>query len=189
MRQRTFYLENMVSSRCITVVKLEMEQLGVKVSSINLSNMVTHYDPDAVSVNQIRNVLAKHKLGFVEDKEGRLVESIKLSLRNLVINNTGKLDEKISELLSKQHGHSYNHLSRLFTKRENLTIEKYLILLKVEKVKALLETGSHSLSSIAKQLSYSSTQHLSRQFKSTTGISVSDYKKFMQAQRVSPDTF
>lgn len=187
MKHCTFYLKNMVCTRCITVVKHEMERLGVEIVSISLTKMNVRFDPGQVGTNQIREGLEKHDLGIVESKEEKTVAGIKTMLRELIYSNGEKLPKKVSQLIAQRYGQNYSHLSRLFTRHENITIEKYLILLKVEKAKELLENGEKSVVDITEALGYSSTQHLSRQFKTITGISISSYKKFLQAQRVSPD--
>ena len=67
-------------------------------------------------------------------------------------------------------------LSKIFSKKENITIEKYFIKLKVERVKELIQLQQHAFSDIAYLLDYSSVNHLSRQFKNVTGLSMTDYK-------------
>ena len=189
MKQTTILLKNMVCSRCITVVRYELEKLGVKIVFIDLTKMKIQYEPNIISLNQIRKALERNELGIVENKEEILVTQIKQLLYSLIHHKAKVFPKRISQFIADEIGCSYNHLSRLFTKHENITIEKYLILLKIERVKELLEYDEQSLSDISKTLAYSSTQHLSRQFKLTTGISISDYKKFLQVRRISADKF
>jgi len=155
---------------------------------INLGEAKIRYNHRLVGLNQLHQALKKHDLIILESKEEITVAKIKLLLYSLIQNNKEEdLPKQNSKFISEQLGCNYSHLSRLFTKHENITIEKYLILLKIEKVKELLEYDEQSLSDISKALAYSSTQHLSRQFKLTTGISISDYKKFSQARRICAD--
>ena len=190
MEERTLYLKNMICSRCITVVRYELDQMGIDIIHIDLTKMKIRFNQEVNSIHQIKKALEKHGLGIIQDKEERTVAHIKQLLRTLIEDCLqSKLNKKNSDFLSGQIGLNYNHLSRLFKKHEHITIEKYVILLKTEKVKELLEYGEHSLAEISETLGYSSTQHLSKQFKLITGVSISDYKKFLQAQRVSPDKF
>ncbi len=82
-----------------------------------------------------------------------------------------------SDYLVERLGLSYSYLSTLFPKFEHITLEKFIILHKIEKVKELIEYEEFTLSEISLQLGYSSVQYLSNQFRQVTGISVSDYKK------------
>lgn len=188
MEEKTLYLKNMICSRCITVVKYELDRVGVDIIQIDLTKMKIRHDQDNNVVPQIKRILEKHGLGIVQNKDEKTIAQVKQLLRTLIKDSPQiKLNNKISDFLSQQTGLNYSQLSRLFKKHENITIEKYLIHLKTEKVKELLEYEEHSLTEITKVLGYSSTQHLSRQFKVITGISISDYKKFLKAQRVSAD--
>jgi AraC family transcriptional regulator len=185
---KTLYIKNMCCARCSTVVRIEMEHLGIEVLAIDIGTLKIKYNRKAIAINQISKALEKHELGIVENQEAITVARIKQLLYGLVQNNIDEnLPKKNSRLISEQLGQNYSYLSRLFTKHENTTIEKYLILLKIERVKELLEYDEQTLSGISKLLAYSSTQHLSRQFKLTTGISISEYKKFLQVRRMPHD--
>ena len=86
------------------------------------------------------------------------------------------MKKKTSEYLASMLHRDYKILSKLFSKNENTTIEKYFIKLKIEKVKELIQLQQYSFSDIAYLLDYSSVNHLSRQFKNITGTSMTDYK-------------
>ena len=80
-------------------------------------------------------------------------------------------------MIEKEIGHDYSYLSSLFSSVENITIEQYIILQKIEKVKELLKYDELTLSEIAYQLGYKSVNHLSGQFKKLTGMTASTFKK------------
>jgi AraC family transcriptional regulator len=114
----------------------------------------------------------------LEDKRARLVEKIKTLIIELV--QSEKLENlhiNLSDYLSDKTGKDYAHISNLFSALENLTIEKYFILQKIERVKELLVYGDLTLSEISYQLGYSSVAHLSAQFKQVTGFSPSEFRK------------
>ena len=77
----------------------------------------------------------------------------------------------------------YKTLSRLFSANENITIEKYFIKLKIEKVKELIQLKQLSFSDIGYILDYRSVNHLSRQFKEVMGMSITDYKNTVNWER------
>jgi AraC-like DNA-binding protein len=96
----------------------------------------------------------------------------------------GKLNKvSFTELLQKNLNLSYQYLSTLFSSSEGITIEKYIILQKIEKVKELIVYDELSLSEIAYRLDYSSVQHLSNQFKKITGLTLSHFKKIKNVKR------
>jgi AraC family transcriptional regulator len=92
-----------------------------------------------------------------------------------------------SDLLSSQLFKDYAYLSRLFSEYEDITIEKFIIQQKVEKVKELLEYDQGNLNEIAYQMGYSSSAHLSAQFKNVTGLTPSQYKTSEKNERKSLD--
>ena len=93
----------------------------------------------------------------------------------------------ISTFLEKDLGKSYSYLSSLFSKVEGRTIEKYVILQRIERVKELLVYGEMTISEIAYKLGYSSSQYLSNQFKAETGLTPSQFRKLMDKPRKAID--
>jgi AraC-like DNA-binding protein len=93
----------------------------------------------------------------------------------------------LSIFLSKHFDKSYAVLSKLFSKKEGITIEKYLINLKIERVKELIQLGQLNFSEIAYTLNYSNSGHLSRQFKTVTGMSMSSYRSLQNWDRKTLD--
>src|SRR5699024_6631404 len=94
-------------------------------------------------------------------------------------------DVKLSEYLSSELHQNYSALSNLFSAVEGITIERYHILQKIEKVKELLVYNELSLSEIASQLNYSSVAYLSNQFKKVTGLTPSHFKNLRTVKRKS----
>ncbi|MGQ9848066.1 MAG: helix-turn-helix domain-containing protein, partial [Bacteroidales bacterium] len=92
-------------------------------------------------------------------------------------------DISFTDLLQEKLNLSYQYLSTLFSSSEGITIEKYIILQKIEKVKELIVYDELSFSEIAYRLGYSSVQHLSNQFKKITGLTPSHFKKIKNFKR------
>ncbi|MTI30146.1 AraC family transcriptional regulator [Cytophagales bacterium RKSG123] len=167
----------MVCPRCVRVVREDLEKLGVQVKHVELGLAEVTYDEREISLAQIAQVLEKNGFALLEDKDQQLIEQIKTELIQLVDQLEEKEHVNTSEYLSRQLGVNYPQLSRLFSHHEGLTIEKYLIQLKIMKVKEYLKYDQLSIKEIAYKLDYSSTAHLSRQFKDHTGMTLSDFKK------------
>jgi AraC-like DNA-binding protein len=91
------------------------------------------------------------------------------------MNNVNSIVQK-SDYLVEKLGMSYQKLSRLFSRQEGITLEKYIIQNKISRIKELLNQGEFSLSEIAYMMDYSSVHYLSKQFKDITGETVSLYK-------------
>jgi AraC family transcriptional regulator len=177
-------IKNMVCNRCIKVIREEIEKLGYTVSDISLGE-VNIISLTKIDVDKIKTVLEENGFELIDDKNSRLIEKIKLT----VINRIKDLSEGIAsktnfvKVITDETHLSYQYLSTLFSSSEGITIEKYIILQKIEKVKELLVYDELTLSEIAYKLDYSSVQHLSNQFKKVTGLTPSYFKQFKELRR------
>lgn len=110
------------------------------------------------------------------DPRRQLLERVKDAVRNHVCTEA-ECRLKLSACMENQLGVSFDTVSRLFSQMEGRTIEKYHIEQKVERIKELLLEGSMTIAAIADKTGYSSAAHLSRQFKSVTGMTPTDFIK------------
>lgn len=174
----------MVCKCCIKVIRQELENNDIEVKRIILGEADILYDENKITDTEIEKILNNNGFELVTNKEKILVEQIKTAVIELVhmANNMNSIIRN-SDYLVEKLGYSYQHLSGIFSKYEENTLEKYIILHKIEKVKEMIEYGELTLSEIAFSMGYSSVQYLSTQFKTITGISVSDYKKNPNVER------
>jgi AraC family transcriptional regulator len=172
------FIKNMVCYRCKMVVKAELEKLDLHPVSIDLGEVVI--EEKSLGDDQMGMLAsAMQAVGFelIDDKRSKLIEQIKSFIINIIHHQDEQPEQNFSELLSKNLHHDYSYLSKLFSEVEGITIEQYIIHQRIEKVKELLMYGEDSLSQIALQLGYSSTAHLSNQFKKLTGLTPSQFKQ------------
>lgn len=179
------YVKNMVCPRCIKVVNEELQKLGLHPTIVKLGEVELSENVDEIDFDSVRQVLINEGFELIEDEKAKLVDSIKTEIISVIQHYTNEDLENLvfSTYLSNNLSMDYSYLSSLFSKKEGITIEHYVILQKIEKAKELLKYGELSLSEIAYQLGYSSVQHLSRQFKQVTGLTASQFRNNMQAER------
>ena len=172
-------IKNMVCGRCIKVVREELDKLGVNALDVNLGSVVLDKTPSAIQLRNISDVLSQNGFELLDEKGAKTIEQIKNIVVKLIHYKEGdkKESENYSAYISRMLHIDYNYLSNLFSSIEGITIEKYIILQKTEKVKELLVYDELSLGEIAYNLGYSSVQHLSNQFKNITGITPSQFKQ------------
>ncbi|MGV3540934.1 MAG: helix-turn-helix domain-containing protein [Rufibacter sp.] len=180
------HIKNMVCPRCIATVTDVLTQQGYTVQDVKLGEAVIA-EP-SIEAEQLNTALQEHGFELLQEKDEQLTDLIKTTL----LEYQRQLEEETLPLttsvyLSEKLGLSYQHLSKVFSQHTHTTIEKYLIKLKIERVKELLSYGQLTLSEIAYKLQYSSVQHLSNQFKKVTGVSVTDYKKDPSLERYPLD--
>jgi AraC-like DNA-binding protein len=167
----------MVCDRCITVVRQQLEHLGLEVSGIALGTATVEPGPSAEQLTEIASSLKVLGFELIDKEKDKLLERIKNIIIELIHHSElPELHLNFSQVLSDQLHKDYTYLSRLFSDSEELTIEKFIIQQKVEKVKELLQYGELNLNEIAYKMGYSSSAHLSNQFKAVTGLSPREFK-------------
>lgn len=174
----------MVCNRCIKVVREELEELGLEPAQITLGEAEIKDDLTSDNKKNLQKRFAVLGFELLDDKKATLVEKVKNAIIEIV--HYGEdLDNRIkfSKQIEKKIGVDYHTLSNLFSETEGTTIEKYIILQRIEKVKELLVYNELNLSEIAFKTGYSSVQHLSMQFKKITGLTPSHFKKIKENKR------
>jgi AraC-like DNA-binding protein len=181
--QMRLYIKNMVSYRCKLYVEQELKKLGLKYFSVDLGVIEIYDDICYEHQERIEESLKKAKLEILENKKQILVEKIKIAIVKLIHQAETIPIVNDSDYLSNLLGYEYNYLSNTFSEIEGKTIQHYIILHKIEKVKEMLLLGELSVTEIAYKLRYSSVAHLSNQFKKITGISPTLFKQLDNTDR------
>ena len=184
-RVTTVYIKNMVCPRCIRVVREEFDRLGLDVRNVMLGEVTV---AGAITDHQsttIRKVLEENGFELIEDKRARIIEKIKHAALKLVQNDHEKnpIRVKDSGFIAAEVGLDYHYLSTLFSSVENITLEQFIILQRIERAKELLKYGENTLSQISYILGYSSVAHLSNQFKKVTGMTPTAFKALGTGRR------
>lgn len=177
------YIKHMVCPRCIYLVRTELERLNISVKEIQLGTVELIEPLQEGEYLVVKAALERFGFELIQDQKTRIIEQIKTLVLDLVRYSKEPISVKYSEYLARETGKDYSMLSNLFSGAEKTTIEKYIILQKIEFVKELLTYDELSLSQIATKLSYSDLGYLSRQFKEITGLTPTEYKKQKNSDR------
>jgi AraC-like DNA-binding protein len=173
----------MVCDRCILVVQQELQKLGIDSCKVTLGEVENGTEIPKDKLEKFQKNLTALGFELLDNSQKQLIEKIK----NIIIQQVHHAQEEnnhtYSEILSKALHKDYSYLSSLFSEVEGITIEKYVINQKIEKVKELIIYDELSLSEIAYKLGYSSVAHLSNQFKKVTGLTPSHFKQVGQNKR------
>jgi AraC-like DNA-binding protein len=183
----TLYIKNMVCDRCKTAVVRVLEKQDISFKNVELGEVVLMEQPTKEKIESFKNEI--HLLGFelIDSKKSKIIEKIKALVIKTIHQPTDKIKINFSTYLAQSIGKDYYSLSTLFSEVEGTTIEQYIIKQKIERVKELLVYDEFSLKEIADQLNYSSTAHLSNQFKKVTGLTPSFFKNLRYKSRSSLD--
>lgn len=181
------YVRNMVCTRCIFVVKSQLEQLGFEVLDVKLGEV--QFSKNLIQPEKVLISDQLEPFGFelIGAKNTQLIEKIKMVLIELIQNQHNEITTTLSDYLVHHLHMDYSKLSHLFSAIEGISIEKHFINLRIEKVKELIFYDELSLSQIANELHFSSVAHLSNQFKKVTGFSPSYFKNMKNRKRIHLD--
>ncbi|MDK2771632.1 MAG: AraC family transcriptional regulator [Flavobacterium sp.] len=184
---KKLYIKNMVCNRCVLVVQTELEKLNFPTKEINLGEVIFQNSISEADKKLIGNHLERFGFQLLDDDNSKIIEKIKATLIDLIQNKNNDILVNVSDYLQDSLHQDYSKLSNLFSEIEGISIEKYFINLKIEKVKELIVYDELSLSEIADLLHYSSSAHLSNQFKKVTGFTPSYFKKMKGNKRTQLD--
>ena len=179
------HIKNMVCARCIRTVERLVTEAGIQIQNVRLGEAEIADSATPQQIVALQTALEKEGFELLDDRNSRLVQQIKNLIINEIHHETNKksVTMNFSEFLARETGHEYSQLSKLFSAVEGVTVEKYVIAQKIERVKELLAYDERSLGEIAWQTGYSSTQHLSNQFRQVTGLTPTQFKADHQHQR------
>ena len=159
------------------VVKSELEKLGLHYTDVKIgvANIIENMPSEQIA--QLDIALRKSGLLLMDNKKSILVEKIKNTVIELVHYTNEQIKVNLSDYLSDKLSYNYNYLANLFTEVKGITIEKFYLTHKIEKVKELIVYDELNLTEIAYKMHYSSVGHLSNQFKQFTGLTPSHFRK------------
>jgi len=177
----------MVCDRCVKVLRNELEAEGLSVQEVELGRVIIDIKNRKQNVISLLKVLQSNGFLLISSENQKLVEAVKIEwiilLGNLPLEHEGKL----SEFLAQRFQTDYSKLSKIFSSTEKVTVEKYFIKLKIEKVKELIQDGQYNFTEIGQLLNYSNVNYLSRQFRAETSMSLTEYKSLKNFKRISLD--
>ncbi|WP_198408872.1 AraC family transcriptional regulator [Chryseobacterium sp. ERMR1:04] len=174
------YIKYMVSLRCKMVVHEELNNLGIKHAVVDLGIVEILNDITKQQREILKENLLKYGLELLDNKKSILIEKIKNVITEMIHYSDELPKENFSDYISEKLGYDYTYLANTFSEVKGITIQHFIIVNKIEKVKELLLYDELNLTEISYKLNYSSVAHLSNQFKKITGLSPSFYKQLKQ---------
>lgn len=178
------YIKYMVSLRCKMMVKEELKKLGLHFILVNLGEVEIMENLSDEKRAELKNALLQSGLELMDDKRAILIEKIKNLIIEMVHHSDEMIKVNLSDYLSEKLNHDYTYLANLFSEVQGTTIEHFMILHKVERIKELIIYDEMNISEIAWKMNYSSVAHLSNQFKKVTGLSPSHFKQLKDKRRI-----
>lgn len=174
----------MVSNHCKLAVKDELKKLGLHFIVVDLGEIEIMEDLTSEQRDQLKIGLGKSGFELMDDKKAVLIEKIINVIIEMVHSSSVVIKVNFSDYLSEKLNYDYTYLSNIFSEVKGITIQQFIIIHKVEKIKEFLVYDELNLTEISYKLNYSSVAHLSNQFKKITGLSPSHFKQLKVKRRI-----
>ncbi|WP_273276235.1 helix-turn-helix domain-containing protein [Maribacter polysiphoniae] len=171
------YIKYMVSLRCKMVVKQELQKLGLQYVNVDLGTIEILENITDTQREQLRKNLKAYGLVLLDDKRNIIIERIKAVIIEMIHYSDELPKVNYSDYIGEKLGYDYTYLANIFSEVKGITIQQFIIINKIERVKELLLYDELNLTEISYKLNYSSVSHLSNQFKKVTGLTPSYFKK------------
>ena len=170
------YIKYMVSLRCKMVVKQELQKLGLHCVNVDLGTVEILETITESQKNQLGKNLKVFGLELLDKKRNIIIEKIKAVIIEMIHYSDELPHVNYSDYISEKLGYDYTYLANTFSEVKGITIQQYIIVNKIERVKELLMYDELNLTEISYKLHYSSVAHLSNQFKKVTGLTPTYFK-------------
>lgn len=177
------YIKYMVSLRCKMVVGAALKKLKIPYKVLDLGLVELWEEITQTQREALKVTLLRSGLELLDDKKSILIEKIKTFITEMIHYEDKSPKVNYSQYISEKLGYDYTYLSNIFSEVKGITIQQFIILQKIERVKELLLYDELNLTEIAYQLHYSGVAHLSTQFRKVTGLSPSYFKKLQQKRK------
>jgi AraC-like DNA-binding protein len=181
-----FYIKNMVCNRCKTIVKAELDKLGIQYVKVELGSVTMEKKMSATQHNKLSVALKHSGFELIKSRRNTLIEKLKRAIDDLELNSDEELKTTYSDFISLSVNHNFISLNTLFSEIQGMTIEKYIIKQKIEHIKELLGHNEFNLTEIAVKMHYSNAAQLSSQFKSMTGLTPLHFRQLRHISYNNP---
>jgi hypothetical protein len=170
-------IRNMESERCKTIVKQELKKLGVRYKYVELGEVEVLTGLSSEKQGLFAEALKSSGLELMINQKCRLIGKIKEAVNDFIYFSDDITHPNFSGYITNKVNYDYNYLSKAFSESEGITIEKYFIQQRINRVKEMLVYDKYSLNEIAYKLLFSSVAHLSNQFKKVTGLTPFNFRQ------------
>lgn len=170
-------IKNIDCRCCEMFVHKAFQALGYEVEHIIHGEVKLNKKVDASAREAVDQRLRVVGLEVISEPKNTTVEEVKMEIRNIIEGNKDPLKMNLSDHLTEKLKYNYSYISNLFSQAEGITIRDFGIKLRIEQVKRLLIEEGLDLMEISVRLNYSSVAHLAAQFKKTTGLTTTEFKR------------
>ena len=172
-----------INTACKVILQEHLDKLDIQYKITGLGDVEIKGDISSEQQNELETGLKKYGIEIVNSPKKILVQKIKDAIVEMVYLEEKLPTANISVYLSDKLGHSYGHLSNIFSEITYSSIVNFIILQKIERAKQMIIEEKENLTEIAYILNYSSVAHLSNQFKNTIGLTPTAFQRIIKKRK------
>lgn len=180
------YIKHMVCNRCKTAVKSELDNIGIQYDSIKIGEVTTNSDLTMDQRLQLSSALQLCGFELIDESKYELIGKLKKSIKNLENYSDENLKTSFSDFIQLSVDDNFISLNKLFAEIEGITIEKYIIRRKIERIKEMLVYEDIGIDELALKMHYNSTSSMANQFERETGLSPSHFRQLRNLRNGIP---
>ncbi len=177
------YIKYNIDMMCKVLLQQQLDRFNINCQVTEPGYVKFRENIPMETYRELIDALKEFGIEIVDNQKSILVQKIKNTIIEMLYSEKGMQSLKISTFLSEKLGESYRTLSQVFSEVTFISIENFIILHKIERVKQLLLTENLSLTEISFMMNYSSVAYLSQQFKNITGVTPTTFQKIMKQKR------
>jgi AraC-like DNA-binding protein len=177
------YIKYNFNEVCKKIVQEQLDKMEIDYVMTGFAEVDVKKNLPTTKLKQINRLLNNYGIEIVESEKSILIEKIKAAITEMVYLEEKLPTTKTSHYLAKKINRSYGYISNVFSEVTYTTIENFILLQKIERVKDLITANELTFKEIAWELNYSSLAHLSTQFKNKTGLTLSAFQRIINKRR------
>ncbi len=179
------YIRYNINYTCKALLQEQLEKLEIPGELTGLGEINIRKTISSEKHLELAAVLKMYGIEILDDRINTLIQKTKDTIIEMIYNEEKLPASKISLYLAKRLNYSIGYISKLFSEVTFTSLENFIIIQKVERVKQMIIAGEYTLSQISTKLNYSSAAHLSGQFKKITGITPSAFQRIIKKRRLN----
>lgn len=180
---KKLYVKYMVSLRCKLIVKEELKKLDIKYSisvhgAIIFLEAITEY-----RLNELNQNLQKSGLVLLDESNSLLIDKIINTIIEVIHYSEELPKVEFADVISDKFGSENESILKIFSDVKGMSVMKFIIIQKVERIKELLLYEDLTLQQIAEKLYYKNEDLLIAQFKKYTGLTPAYFKELKEVRK------
>ena len=177
-----------INQAAMVILKENLDELGFpyEINGLGEVNITGPVTPE--QYKELETAIKKYGIEIIDNPKNALVQKIKEVIINLVYSDAKLPDSKISAYIADKMNLSYSYLAKIFAEITYTSIENFMILQRIERVKKLIVEEKLTCTEVAWKMNYSSVAHLSNQFKKTTGLSPTVFQRIIARRNLAEYT-